>query len=269
MIASRPTTVSSAKNTVSGAVRVTPFSSASVRARNWKRCSASASCARLFTPRVSASSHRTTPADRPREARNLDYIGQVVFAGGICIANGSDKIEENLRVCAYNPRITKGYDQFLICCILEFNNPVQRLAVGDQATIAARIGGVKPQDDHSMTHPRLAHGSQRLGANKGGVAIQHDHIAGRIGQQGGCLCYGMGGAKLFGLQGHKRLVIKIKGGTGDRVGPVACDNHGAIRVKAAACGHGMVQKRAAANLVQYLGQVGIHPRTCARSQNNQ
>ena len=64
--ASRPITVSRAKNTVEGAVSVTPSSSMWSLAASWNAASAAARSARELTPIVSASSQVTTSDRSPR-----------------------------------------------------------------------------------------------------------------------------------------------------------------------------------------------------------
>lgn len=79
----------------------------------------------------------------------------------------------------------------------------------------------------------------------------------------------MGGALLLGLFDDQGGVVKGKRGLAHQIGPVAHDDHGLIGVKAATGLHGMVQQRAARDVMQDLGQVRIHPRAHACGQKYQ
>ena len=65
MVTSLPNLVSAARYTVSGAISVTPASSAALRSRACITASASASCALVLMPRTSSSPVSITTASNP------------------------------------------------------------------------------------------------------------------------------------------------------------------------------------------------------------
>ncbi len=151
MIASRPIWVSSAKNTVSGAVRVTPFSSASARARAWKAASA---CGEL---------RAGVDAQRLGLVADDDAGGQAARRGRVrrcrsgsirrrrcgCRPPPPDRTEaarrrrsrRNCRGLWRVPRSVASLNSTIACS----SSPCV-----DQAAIAARVGGLEAQHDDGM-----------------------------------------------------------------------------------------------------------------------
>jgi hypothetical protein len=187
--------VSSAKNTVSGAVRVTPLSSASARARAWKAASAAASCcAGVDAQRFGlvADHHARRQA---AGAGNLDDVGQVVFAAGIVVADLGDQVEQQCLASAQiTPELHRVMARSLGRGVLPFADRQQMSPLPWSAAAHSGPGrGVKAQDDDGMAGAGLEHGLQGFGADEGGVAIKHDGLAGASASRGG-LRDGMGGA---------------------------------------------------------------------------
>ena len=86
-----------------------------------------------------------------------------------------------------------------------------------------------------MVAPRGLHGRQRFRLDKGGVAIQNDHIASKICQRGTCHIHGMARAFLFGLQNQLYCLIPRLGRFANGLGAVAC-HHDAARRLDLGCG---------------------------------
>ena len=146
-------------------------------------------------------------------------VGQVVFAGGIGIADLRDKVEQQCCIGADHAGIAEGYRAHLVRGILVFDDPFQCLAIRDQATVAARIGGMKAQHHDRVARAGIEHRLQGFGADEGGVAVEDDRIALCARQQGGGLGDGMAGAELLCLDHHLCRVVKGAGGGADGLGP--------------------------------------------------
>ena len=86
-VTSRPSLVSAARNTVSGAIKVTPASMAAARSRCCSTASASASCALVLMPRTSSSVGFDRDRLQAHVAGDGDRVGEIVFALGIGIAD--------------------------------------------------------------------------------------------------------------------------------------------------------------------------------------
>ena len=64
------------------------------RARVWKTASAAASCSRELTPSASSSAQATRRRVSRRCARDLDRVGEIIFALGVGIADARQQPSE-------------------------------------------------------------------------------------------------------------------------------------------------------------------------------
>jgi hypothetical protein len=114
-----------------------------------------------------------------------------------------------------------------------------------------------------------AHGVKGFGADKGGVTVEDDGIAIGIGQQGGGLRHGMGGAQLRVLQDAVAGVVKGSRGFGDGLSPVTRHDDHARGFQRTTRSKGVVQHRHTGQGMQDLWQVRIHAAAKARGQDDQ
>ena len=69
------------------------------------------------------------------------------------------------------------------------------------------------------------HRGQGFGAYERRVTVQHDRLALGLGQKGGCLGHGVGGAQLGVLQNSLVSLVKGVGCFGHGLGLVPCHHH--------------------------------------------
>ena len=120
-----------------------------------------------------------------------------------------------------------------------------------------------------MGGARLAHLFQRLGLHERRVAIKHDHIALEALKRAARLGDRMGGAQLFALLGDVDHGLIVQRGLADGLSSVAGDHDDARRVLEFRRADGMHQHGRAADLMQNLGQVGVHPRPLPGRQDDE
>ena len=102
---------------------------------------------------------------------NGDNVGQVEFPCRILAADRVDKFEKCKSVGADDARITQRDGAFRRGRILEFDDPFQAVALHHQPPVAPGVGCLEPQHDDRVARAGLEHRLQRLGADKGGVAV--------------------------------------------------------------------------------------------------
>jgi hypothetical protein len=78
----------------------------------------------------------------------------------------------------------------------------------------------------------------------------------------------MAGAKLFFLQRDPRLGVQLGDGLGHRLGAMTGDDDDIFGLKAAAGGKRVADHRHAAQTVQHLGQVRLHPAALPGGQDD-
>jgi hypothetical protein len=131
---------------------------------------------------------------------------------------------------------------------------------GDEPAVAAGHGRLEAEHhDGGAGAAGLEHGVEGLGADEGGVAVEHDGVAGEAVERRGGLEHGVAGAELFRLVGDADVLVDLAGGGGDRLGFVAGHHHDALGLDRAGGGERMGKQRRARDPVQHLRQVRVHP----------
>ena len=144
---------------------------------------------------------------------------------------------------------------------------MQGRALGHQAAIARRGVCLKSQNDHIMISAGRDQFGQAVLADKRRIAEQHHRIAREIRQSGAGLRHGMTCAQLFILANAGHRVVGQ--GRLNLIRAMTCDHHNPRGLEAEAAGKAVFNHRNAAQRMQHLGQVGIHPRPLACGQNDQ
>ena len=159
---SGPISVSCEKNTVSGAISVTPDSIMARRRRRCQMASASASSARLLMPSTLSKLASVATTSRPAPCGDLDDVGQIIFALGVVVA---DLFEQRERMAAgdrHQAAIAE-FDLLLgLGGVLLLADGDELAALLDQPAVAGRIGRAEADDDDSRALGELLpRGEQR------------------------------------------------------------------------------------------------------------
>ena len=153
---SASSTVSWDKNTVSGAVSVTPAAIAAWRSRVCILLSASASSARLLTPITETSSAIGQGAFDAFGLGEGGHIGEIIFLLGIVVLQRRRPAEEILRIGGIAAAIAQGDAALGFAGVLEFDNAVQKSVRRHQhPAILGRIGEVAGQQRQAGARLRL------------------------------------------------------------------------------------------------------------------
>ena len=127
-------------------------------------------------------------------AGQFDDVGQIVFAGGVVVADLRDQPNRVWASAQTTPELHRVIARSASVASLYSTMRNKLIAIDDQAAIAAGIGGRKPRTTTAWT-ARASSMLQGFGRTKG-VSPYSTTLARGIGQQGGGLGHGMGGAKL-------------------------------------------------------------------------
>ncbi len=201
-------------------------------------------------------------------AGEAHHIGQVVFAGGVGIADRVDQRKERGGIGGQNARIAKLDRPFRRACILELDNPLQPVAFRDKPPIAARVGGLKAQNHHVMRGAGGGKRLERFAGNERRIAIEHHDVTGKSFQSRLGLCHRMGRAELFCLLGNQNVWIPSAGGFGDCLASVSGHDNRPLRCERCPRFQGVDNQRCAPQRVENLREIGIHPRALTGRQNN-
>ena len=107
---------------------------------------------------------------------------------------------------------------------------------------------------------------QGILGDEGRVAIEDHHAALEPLQRGQGLADRMAGAQLLGLQDGRGLGVQRRHRAGDRLRAVAGHDDDLLGLQAARGAQRVAHHRHAAEPVQDLGQVGLHPAALSRRQ---
>ena len=127
---------------------------------------------------------------------------------------------------------------------------------------------MEAEDDDGVFRPCVEHRTEGFLADQRRVGIEDNGLARFFRKQRRGLGDGMGGAELRVLDdGFDHLAVSRRGG-GDGLAPVAGDGDDARRFQRLGGRKRVVEEGGGGDLVQDLGQVGVHPRALTGCQND-
>ena len=112
-------------------------------------------------------------------ARDLNGVGQVVFAGLVLVIDAREQVQEDAAIEGHDAGIAQGDGALFGRCVL-FLADGQKLAAarGDEAAIALWVLGMKPGHDHlGAAFEGAGERGQAFGRNERGVAIKDEDRA--------------------------------------------------------------------------------------------
>ena len=207
----------------------------------------------------------------PFGRRQGNQVRQVVFALGVVVADLLQQREQRFGPPQQQSRPTEVERPLLRAGVLLLDNAGKRPgAVQNQTAISGGIVRPETQPDEiggTGFPPCGQHGLKGLAGDERPIAIEHQDLSTRrylLFQQRGRRLHGMRGAKLLGLHSGR----PGSDGLGDfgHVGPD--HNDGLGRVQRLGGIQDMLHHGLSGNAVKDLRQGGAHPRSLARSQDN-
>ena len=210
------------------------------------------------------------PGRQPAVIGDGDDVGKIVFALGVIGADRVDEGKQRIGPGRHDTGIAQCHRQFVRGCVLGLDDAGNRVAPGDQAAIAAGVGGLETQNHQiGAIGAGGKHPGDRVFGDERGIAIEHHRIAIKAFQRGARLGGGMGGAFLLGLDDNLGPVVEIRGRLRDQIGAVTGHDHDPVGIGRGAGPHGVVEHGRIADRVQDLGQVRFHPRAFAGGEYDQ
>ena len=261
MVTSLPNLVSAERKTVSGAIRVTPASSAALRSRACITASASASCALVLMPRTSSSLVSITTASNPISLTMVDGIDQIILALAVGIADPVENFQRAAAVERHHAGIAQRHLALFFCRIGMLADRHQAVALEQQPAIAGRVGGAEAEHGKGCAlRQRRAQPRKGLGRNQRRVAERHQQIVGAARDRRAGGQHRMGRAEALGLNEGRRIGAYALDLVSDRL--VVRPDHDRQRSARSMRGgvQHMGQQRLAGDGVQHLRQRGPHAR---------
>ena len=193
--------------------------------------------------------------------RQSDDIGEVVFAFGIVRAHLAQPAQHVCSGGAENTGIAQRLGAFRLRRVDPFDNALNVAAACDHPTVAGRVGRAESEQGQR----RIAGGAtvqqmtQRLRVNKWRVSVQDRHLA--VAEMRRCAQGSVCGAEALLLHD-----ADVGGGLPLQGVHVRSDNHDDTVEHRFAARHQVAQHGATGDLVQRLGQRGLHARsdTCGQ-----
>ncbi len=202
-------------------------------------------------------------------AGQIDDIGQVVFPGGIVVAQSGHQLHQHRCLGGHHAGIAQGDGALGIGRVLELDDSRQLIALDQKPPVAGRIRWPRSPEPrcHGWRAPRP--GFQRFGRDKRRIAVKHHRIARKIRQHRRGLQHGMAGAQLLGLLHDPQLGVPVAGHAGNIVAAMPRYHDDALRRQRSTACQRMHQQRHPAQRVQDLGQVRVHARALPRREDDQ
>lgn len=138
----------------------------------------------------------------------------------------------------------------------------------EPAVSAGNLGLEAEHDRRGAVRAALRHLRERLRADQRRVRVEHEHVALESIQRFARLRDRVGRAELRLLQRDDRVLMDFASGLGDQGCAVSGDDDDLLGRQRRGRGHRMGQHRRAADLVERLGELRIHPGAHARREDH-